>query len=124
MTYVKRGLPIRGNMLHRQDGNISVVLWQDTKPVLMTSTAHDPTTTITTTKKTNGNTISIECQKSIAEYNKFMGRVDFGDQYRKYYQVRMKSKSTYKYISGFSGGVYSQCIYHTLILPLYTSKPY
>lgn len=51
MTYVKRGLPIRGNMLHRQDGNISVVLWQDTKPVLMTSTAHDPTTTITTTKK-------------------------------------------------------------------------
>ena len=102
VPYVKRGLPIRGNMLHRQDGNISVVLWQDTKPVLMTSTAHDPTTTITTTrKKTNGSTISIECPKSIADYNKFMGGVDIGDQYRKYYQVRMKSKKAYKYIFWF-----------------------
>ena len=35
------------------------------------------------------------------DYNKHMGGVDLGDQYHKYYQVRMKSCKDYKYIFWF-----------------------
>lgn len=89
-------------MLYRQDGNVAVFLWQDTKPVLMTSTAHDPTSmTSITRKKGNGSTVSISCPNAIVDYNKFMGGVDIGDQYCKYYQVRMKLRKAYKYIFWF-----------------------
>ena len=111
VPYVKRGLPVRGNMLYRQDGNVAVFLWQDTKPVLMTSTAHDSTSmTSITRKKGNGSTVSISCPNAIVDYNKFMGGVDIGDQYRKYYQVEVE-ESVQVYILVFSRNIYSECIY-------------
>ena len=39
---VKRGLPSRGDIEFRQDGNLAVIVWQDTKVVVVLSTAHDP----------------------------------------------------------------------------------
>ena len=102
ILYVKRGLPQRGEHIFRQDGNIVMFLWQDTKPVLATSTAHKPGSTTTITRKQgNGNTISIQCPMAVVHYNHYMGGVDIGDQYRKYYQVRMKSHKAYKYIFWF-----------------------
>ena len=35
------------------------------------------------------------------DYNAHIGGVDLGDQHRKYYQVRMKSRKFYKYIFWF-----------------------
>ena len=34
----------------------------------------------------------VECPECIADYNRYMGGVDKGDQYRKYYQQHMKSR--------------------------------
>ena len=46
----------------------------------------------------------------IVDYNQFMGGVDKGDQYRKYYHVRVKSRKYSKYFSpawSVAGGVAS-----------------
>ena len=48
---VKKGLPSRGNFVFRQHGNISVIVWQDTKPVVIISSQHSPSTTGTVQRK-------------------------------------------------------------------------
>ena len=118
--YLKSGLPQRGFHLFRQNGNTVVFLWQDTKPVLVTSTVHNPEDTITVQRKQqNGNKISISCPNAVADYNKHMGGVDLGDQYRKYYQVRMKSHKSYKYIFWFLVEV---CILNSFVLCHYSAS--
>ena len=102
LPYVKRGLPQRGDIKFCQNDDMVIFLWQDTRPVLVASTAHTPTSTsMVTRKRGNGSTISIPSPTAIVDYNNHMGGVDIGDQYRKYYQVRMKSRKAYKYIFWF-----------------------
>ena len=50
-------------------------------------------------KKGDSTLIEVNCPLSIMDYNKYMGGVDRGDQYRKYYHVHVKSRKSYKYIS-------------------------
>ena len=115
---VKRGLPSRGNITFRQDGNLVVSVWQDTKPVVVVSTAHDPTSTTTVRRKRgDGSTILVTCPQAIVDYNQHMGGVDRGDQYRKYYHVRMKSRKSYKYIFWF---LFETCILNSFILHRYS----
>ena len=45
--------------------------------------------------------MDVNCPQAIVDYNKSMGGVDRGDQYRKYYQVRMKSVSHISIYFGF-----------------------
>ena len=95
----KRGLSSRGQSLSRQSGGLVVTVWQDTKPVTVLSTQHRPSDVTTVErKKKDGSKISVECPQSIVDYNQHMGGVDIGDQYRKYYQVRTKSRKFYRYI--------------------------
>ena len=99
---VKRGLPSRGDIEFRQDGNLAVIVWQDTEAVIVLSTTHDPSATTTVRRKKghgNGNVISVTCPNAIVDYNQHMGGVDRGDQYRKYYQVRTVSSTHLSFIA-------------------------
>ena len=78
----------------------------------MLSSRHDPTVTRTVKrKKGDGSTINVNCPQSVVDY-KHMGGVDKGDQYRKYYQVRMKSRKSYKYIFWF---LFEICILNSFV---------
>lgn len=114
----RRGLASRGDIQFRQHGNLVVTVWQDTKPVVILSTQHSPTiTTLVRRKKGDGNTINVTCPQAIVDYNANMGGVDLGDQYRHYYQVRMKSHKFYKYIFWF---LFEVCILNSYILHRYS----
>ena len=52
-------------------------------------------------KQQDGSTLRVPAPAAIQSYNKWMGGVDQGDQLRKYYQLRLKSKKFYKYIFWF-----------------------
>ena len=95
----KRGLAHRGEVKMRQDGNVPVCVWQDTRPVTFMSSGHNPAhTTSITRKKIDGSVVHVDCPVCIVDYNKYMGGVDRGDQYRQYYPVHTKSRKSYKYI--------------------------
>ncbi len=49
----------------------------------------------------DGSSTSVPCPESITLYNKFMGGVDYNDQLRGYYNVRLKGRKFYKYIFWF-----------------------
>ena len=73
----KRGLAHRGAVKFRQDGNVRVCVWQDTRPVTFMSSCHNPAhTTLVARKRVDGSTINVECPVSIINYNKYMGGVD------------------------------------------------
>ena len=83
----------------RQDREVSVCVWQDTQPVTFMSSGHNPAhTTSIHRKKGDGSVVDVECPVSIIDYNQYMGRVDRGDQYRQYYNARIKSQKSYKCI--------------------------
>ena len=93
-------------------------VWQDTKHVVILSTQHDPMAeTSVRRKKGDGSIIDVRCPQAIVEYNCHMGGVDLGDQYRGYYQVRMKSRKFYKYIFWF---LFEICILNSSILHRYS----
>lgn len=118
LPLVKRGLPSRGDIDFRQDGNLSVIVWQDTKVVVIMSTAQDPSSTTTVRrKKGNGSVINVSCPNAVVDYNQHMGGVDRGDQYRRYYQVRMKSRKAYRYIFWF---LFEICILNSFIIHRYS----
>ena len=52
----------------------------------------------------------VDCPLCIVDYNRYMGGVDTGDQYRKYH-VRVKSRKSYKYIFCF---LLEVCVFNTL----------
>ena len=80
----------------RQDGNVCVTVWQDSRPVTFMSSGHNPThTKVVQRKQHDGTTFSVDCPECIVAYNQFMGGVDTGDQS---YHVRVKSRKLYKYI--------------------------
>ena len=114
-SVAKKGLASRGDMEFRQDGNLVATVWQDTKPVTILSTQHDPAITTTVKrKKGDGSTVDVTCPQAIVDYNAHMGGVDLGDQYRKYYQVRMKSRKFYKYI------LFEICILNSFVIHRYS----
>ena len=99
---MKRGLAQRGDVMTRQDGNICVSVWQDTRPVATMSPGHNPDqTTSITRKRIDGSVIHVDCPQSIVDYNRYMGGVDRGDQYRKYYHVHVKSVNLTSIYFGF-----------------------
>ena len=80
----KRGLARRGDLKMRQDGNVCVCVWQDTRPVTFMSSGHNPTyTKDAARKRRDGSIVHVNCPLSIIDYNKYMGGLDLGDQYRK-----------------------------------------
>ena len=114
----KRGLGRRGDMVVRQDGNVCVTVWQDTRPVTFMSSAHNPVdTTVVHRKKKDNSIVHLDCPVSIAGYNKYMGGVDKGDQLRKYYHVRNKSRKYYRYIFWF---LFEVCVLNSFILSRYS----
>ena len=116
----KKGLPNRGDFMFRQDQNLVMTVWQDTKPVTMLTTLWDPADVVKVKrKKKDGSTIEVNCPGAIDTYNKFMGGVDKGDQFRKYYELRMKSHKVYKYIFWFLVEI---SILNTYILQRYSPR--
>ena len=114
----KRGLASRGDKIVRQDGNVSVCVWQDTRPVTFMSAGHNPDHTKSIPRKrVDGSIMNVECPISIVDYNKYMGGVDRGDQYRKYYHVHVKSRKSYKYIFWF---LFEVCVLNSFILSHYS----
>lgn len=100
--YVKKGMSRRGECEIRQYNNISVSVWQDSKPVTVVSTNADPTKQGTVTRKNkDGSSSPVDCPEATLLYNKYMGGVDVNDQIRGYYHMRMKCRKFYKYIFWF-----------------------
>ena len=49
-------------------------------------------------KQKDGSQITLSCPTAISTYNRHMAGVDKGDQLRRYYSLRLKSRKNYKYI--------------------------
>ncbi len=65
----------------KQLKQVSISLWQDSKPVVVVSsnTDHKDTTTVPRRLR-DGSRVSVPCPASICEYNKYMDGVDLIDQ--------------------------------------------
>ncbi len=96
--FVKKGFPNRGDYRSARNGNLLMVLWQDTKAISCVSTNVEDNITQISKKQRDGSTLAVNCPESIATYNKKMGGVDLNDQLRGYYNIRIKSKKFYKYL--------------------------
>ena len=98
----KKGLGTRGSTEYRQDGQLVVTPWQDTKTVSVLSTNCQPYSeeNVSRRQKT-GSRVNVLCPEAMRLYNRFMAGVDKSDQLRGYYAVRMKSTKNYKYIFWF-----------------------
>ena len=103
----------------RQQGNITIAVWQDNKPVSLLATNVDPTKTASVNRKNkDGSSRTIPCPETPLLYNRYMGGVDLNDQLRGYYQLRMKGRKYYKYIFWFLvdlaiTNAYILCKHHT-----------
>ena len=92
----------------------SASVWQDTRPVTFISSGHNPAhTKVIHRKKADDSIIDVDCPLPITDYNQFMGGVDRGDQYGKYYHVHVKSRKSYKYIFWF---VFEICVLNAFVL--------
>jgi len=116
-----RGLAKRGDMVARQEGNLTVTVWQDKRLVTSVSTAHSPDQTeVVKRKKVDGSIIHVDCPVCIVDYNKYMGGVDKGDQLRQYYYVRVKSRKSYKYIFWF---LFEVCVQNAFVFCKHYMQP-
>ena len=72
-----------------QHEDVTEVVWQDKRVVLLLSTNSDPWTDGSVKRKTGkGNEeIEIACPQAVINYTKHMGGVDVSDQRREYYGV-------------------------------------
>ena len=99
--YVKKGLAVGGNSMtvQHKDSNMTVSLWQDSRPVVIIAINVDGTIkeTIKRSKK-DGKRETYTCPSSIALYNRFMGGIERNDQIRGYYHTPIKCRKYYKYI--------------------------
>ena len=101
-SFVKKGLPNRGDSKIRQCDDLTVSVWQDSKPVVAIATNSDQLEITTVLRKSkDGSKSEIDCPQAINLYNKYMGGVDRNDQIRGYYSVRMKGRKFYRYIFWF-----------------------
>ena len=98
----KQGLKERGDGVTRQNGDLTVTVWQDSRPVVILATNSDPTITERVQrKKKDGISATINCPSSLAKYNQHMGGVDQNDKLRGYYHVHLNCRKYYKYIFWF-----------------------
>ncbi len=83
----------RGEYKYYACNQISVVKWQDKKPVFIASNSFDPrrTETIARTEKDDSE-LSITCPEIVSKYNKFMRGVDLFDQRIARYSIDRKSR--------------------------------
>ena len=67
-------------MALRQDGDVCVTVWQDTRPVTFVSSAHNPAdTTVVSREKKDNCIVHLDCPVCIVGYSKYMGGVDKGN---------------------------------------------
>ena len=86
----------------RQHGCLTAVVWQDKRPVHVLSTLSQPGDTAKVSRRQrDGSVAEVSCPSAILTYTKYMGGVDLGDQFRKYYAVRLKCNKNYKYFFRF-----------------------
>ena len=89
--YLKSGFPERGDSITLQSEvlpNLTISVWQDTKPVTVTSTNCQaiPLDSVSRKLKT-GEHQTYSCPEAIKQYNKYMSGVDRNDQLRQYYHI-------------------------------------
>ncbi|UJR12827.1 hypothetical protein I4U23_005296 [Adineta vaga] len=83
----------RGEYKYCSYNQISVVKWQDRKPVFVATNSFDPRETETIFRgEKDGSKQRIICPQMISKYNKFMGGVDSFDQRISCYSIDRKSK--------------------------------
>lgn len=100
--YLKNGFSERGESITMQskiNPNLTVSVWQDTKPVTVSSTYRQTLPLDSVSRKLRtGERTTFPCPEAITEYNRYMGGVDRNDQLQQYYHVRLKCRKYYKYI--------------------------
>ena len=90
-------------------------MWLDNHIVHVLSTnGQRSEITMVPRKQKDGSTKQITCPASILSYNTYMGGVDYGDQLRGYYHVRLKN--TVNISSGFFS------MFRSLILMCFSKK--
>ena len=101
-SFLRKGLPQRGDSVTLQSQKnlqLTVSVWQDTKPVTVSSTFCQTIPLDSVSRKLrNGQHMVFPCPEAITQYNCYMGGVDRNDQLRQYYHVRLKCRKYYKYI--------------------------
>lgn len=86
----------------RQKGPLIVTAWLDNKVVTVMSTNAQPGEISSTLRRLqNGVRAEFSCASSIVAYSANMGGVDRNDQMRQYYNVRTKSRKSYRYMFWF-----------------------
>ena len=93
----------KGESRKMQHEDVTAVVWQDKRVVLLLSTNFDPRTYGSVTRKTGKGKqeIEIACSQAVINYTKHMGGVDVSDQKREYYGVGRSSKKLWKFILHF-----------------------
>jgi len=83
----------KGQHKWRSKDNTAYVVWQDSKPVHILSTAFDPTV-VTNVKRTqkDGTTALVSCPEVVHQYTARMGGVDRFDERRGRYNVSKRSR--------------------------------
>ena len=85
----------RGESKKMQHEDVTVVVWQDKRVVLLLSTNSNPQTDGSVTRKTGKGKeeIEIACPQAVINYTKHMGGVDVSDRKREYYGVGRLQKN-------------------------------
>ena len=73
-TPSKKGLGCRGDRAVRQDGNVCVTVWQDTRPVTFMSSGHNPDRTkVVQRKRHDGSMIDVDCPICVVDKTSLWG---------------------------------------------------
>ena len=82
--------------MFQQKGNLVANVWKDKQLVYVMSTnTKGDDRTVCQRKEKNGTMSSISIPMNTFLYNKYMGGVDMADQFRCYYQWKLKSRKFY-----------------------------
>ena len=112
----------RGESRKMQHEDVTAVVWQDKRFVLLLSTNSNPQTDGSVTRKTgkDNEETEIACPQAVINYTKHVGGVDVSDNRREYCGVGRSSKKWWKFILHF---VLNVCLVKCLILYDLTIHP-